>query len=158
MVFLSVYDIRLHRSAGKYDGGNIEPSCRHKHSGCDFVAVCDPDPTVQGMREGHYFDIICYMFPAREAEPHLYEHSNAITNTWHAPFQGNSARIPYAPFHLPGQVVEVNVSRNNVVVTVGNANKGFAGNKILCGQARTEKQCPVWQCFDVFLQLIRTHA
>ena len=158
VVFFTVDDVGLHRTAGEKNGREIQAAGGHQHAGGDLVAVGDPDPAVQRMGQNHDFDIVGYVFPAGQAQPHLGEHGDTVANPRYSPHEGHAAGIPDAPFYLPGEVVQMNVAGDDVVVAVGHANEGLMAFEIFFFESGRHEQSPMGQGFNRFLEDIRPHT
>jgi hypothetical protein len=113
-----------HGTAGEDNSRNIGAGSCHQHTGHNFVAGADADQTVEPVCLRHQFDGIGNIFAGWKGIPHPFvAHGNTIAYTDNAEFKGHSPGSGDAFTDFFSKLSQVNVSRNDGIEGICNANE-----------------------------------
>ncbi len=146
-----------HRPAADEDGGDIHASGGHQHARHDLVAVGDHDQPVHRVGQRHALHRIGHQFATRQREVHAdVPHGDPIADADDVELQGDAASQADASFDGLGDLVQVDMARDELVVGIGNADDRTL--QLLWRQSQGVQQAPVWSALESSLHLITVHV
>ena len=115
--FAASDNARKHRTSADHYRGDIHPDRRHDHAGNDLVAVGNEHDAVEHMRGDHRFHAVGDEFARRQRIVHaVVSHRYAVAHAYRRYGHGSASRKPYARLDRLGQLVEVDMSGDDLAV------------------------------------------
>ena len=132
-----------HGAAGDQHGGDVQAARGDEHAGDDLVAAGDEDHGVKLVALDGAFDRVCNYLSAGEREAHaLVVHGDAVADANGVYLQRSAAGHAYAGLNGLGDLVQVGVAGNNLVL--GRDNRHKWALEFLVGKAVGLEQASVW--------------
>ena len=146
----------LHRTSGDDESGNVHPSHGHEHSGGDLVTVGDTDPSIEGVSLDHDLACIGDDLPGDEGVSHsLVSHRDTVTDSGDTEDEGLSAGLDDSLLHSLDDLVEVDVTGNDLVPGIRDGDERFVEIRIV--QTVRPEETPGGCLVQTFLDCITSH-
>ena len=153
---LPLEEARQHGASADDDGRDVEPGRGHEHAGHDLVAVGDEDEAVERICHRHRFDRVGDELPGAQGVFHPFvTHDDPVADADGEEFQGRSPGDAHPGFDRLGDLVEVEVARDDLVGRVGDPDHGPPDLGV--GEAQRFEQGAVGSPLESFLHLVRSH-